>query len=212
MGAESYCSKCVSCQGCNSCETCNACQLCNSKCNAPSGCNTLQAFCAVGCQAYGEYGGFAFSYSPTTGTGIMGPGYFDQDVWDEIISYINTLRSKGSVSRSGSNLSYSSVSDVAPFKASEFNRIANAVNGGTVSQNGVIYGSYFSNLESSAEAMLLNKSACDKCNVSCDVTCNACQKCNTGNTDACGTCQACQGGNTTTYCCGCNGGEAPPPK
>ncbi len=211
MGAQTSCTSCVACQGCNTCESCNSCQSCNTSCNASSGCNTLQAFCAIGCQTYGQYGSFAFSYSPTPDNGIMGPGYFDQGVWNEIISYINTLRTKGSVSNSGGSLSYSSINDVAPFKASEFNRISGAINGGAVSPEGLIYGVYFSNLEDNAEAMRLSNSACDRCNVSCDVTCNSCQKCNVRNSDACGTCQACQGGNTTTSCCSCNGGEAPPP-
>ena len=211
MSAQNPCTYCVSCQGCVSCESCNSCQSCNTKCNASSGCNTLQAFCTIGCQTYGQYGSFAFSYSPTPNSGIMGPGYFDQDVWDEIISYINTLRSKGTVKNSGSSISYSSTNNVAPFKASEFNRVSGAVNGGSVSAEGIIYGAYFSNLENAAEAMSLASSACDKCNVNCNVTCNSCQKCNTSNTDACGSSQICRSGNTTPSCCGCNSGNTPPP-
>ena len=132
----------------------------------------------------------------------MGPGYFDQDVWDEIIKYINKLRAKGSEKNSGDFVPLSWTDDVAPFKASEFNRIAVIAGTQTRSSNSIIYGSYFQDLEQDIESAKLSNKACDKCNTGCDVTCDNCQKCNTSNTDACGAGQTCN--NKATNCESCD--------
>lgn len=207
------CQGCNSCQGCNTCEGCNSCQSCNISCNGAS-CNTKQSFCKIDCQVYDEYGSFKFSYRPIAKTGIMGPGYFDQDVWDEIISYINRRISMGDEVDSGSTIAYSSTSNVAPFKASEFNRISKKTrNGPSVNAGDVIYGSYFIDLEEAVNNTRLSSSACDTCNAGCNApscesceTCDGCETCVTGcyTRNSCGTCQRCQRSNTTTTCCGCN--------
>lgn len=196
-----YCSSCDSCQNCVSCQECNSCQSCDAGCNS-IGCNTIQAFCSTTGQTYGLYAGFNFSYPPIAGN-IMGPGYFDQSVWDEIITYINTMRSKGSFENSGDPISYSDYSNIAPFSAKEFNRISSYAGGPTVTSGSVIEGAYFQNLASSVVLQQLSASACDQCNAKCNVTCDECQKCNTSNTDQCPSYQTCTIGNTSTVCCKC---------
>ena len=147
----------------------------------------------------------------------MGPGYFDKSTWDKICSFINRRASIGTKVSGGSSFSSSSTSAVSPFSYSEFNRVQSELGASTgASRGGVIYGSYFDSLASAANSYRFSSSACDKCNASCDVTCEkcqgcvACQKCNQGNTDACSSgltctsCNACQGGNTESYCCNCD--------
>lgn len=183
----------TACSGCNTCQSCNSCQSCNAACNGV-GCNTLQSFCTVGCQAYNEYGDFKFSYDPVK-ENIMAPGYFDQSVWDEVITFINERRLKGSTSSSGEAIAKSAKEDVAPFKASEFNRVSSACGGPTVKQNDLILGSYFQELAAAVNGTSLAGGACDNCNASCNVTCNSCQKCNSSNSDSCGS------GQRYSYCC-----------
>ena len=135
----------------------------------------------------------------------MGPGYFDQDEWDRIISYINKARSKGNPS-TGGTISLSSKSNVAPFSAKEFNRVSNKINSIEVEQDKVIYGSYFDSLETAASAMKINKYACDgTCNAKCNGGCDACQSCN----KSCN--GSCNGSRQAEYyytCCGCDGHES----
>lgn len=91
-----------------------------------------------------EAEGYSKEYARTS-AGIMGPGYFDKGVWDEIITYINDTRDEGE-----SKIPYSKDADVSPFKASEFNRISSLVDGPTVKAGDVIYGSLFFELEECA--------------------------------------------------------------
>lgn len=208
-GCEScnICQGCDTCEGCVTCNTCNTCEKCDEGCEEP--CIIIQTLCKLNGQTYSDNLGynFAFSYSPTAHTGIMGPGYFDQNIWDEIVTYINNARLKGDMQNTGGTIDYSSVLNVAPFKASEFNRIANEINGLNVSSGDVIYGSYFSSLENAASSSLISVSACDKCNDKCDEECNKCQKCDEGGEDICektNMCDACQWCQDCNSCLGCD--------
>lgn len=196
MANDSYCND--SCSGCYTCEDCNSCELCDEDCETP--CQSKQTFCKD-CQTFGEYGSFSFSYSPEEDN-IIGPGYFDQDVWDEIIKYINRLRTKGNSKLSGgitgSAIDLSSTINVVPFKASEFNRITNyiidedgkKVTSASASAGELIYGSYFQDLEADVEKAELKSTACDSCNAGCQ-GCDGCELCNTSNSDDCGSGQKC---------------------
>lgn len=215
------CEKCNTCEDCDGCQDCNSCQSCNAQCNS-QGCNTEQTFCTIECETYGEYSNnfFEFSYRPFANIGIMGPDYFNQSVWNEIIAYINKMLAKGSEQNSGPQISDSTAAAVAPFSAEEFNRIATKA-GSTLSvkPGDVIYGAYFQDLEKAVIKQKLSAIACDKCNIECDVTCDGCQKCNDQNTDCCDisvqmciqskpeACNQSNGhicGQTITVCCGCN--------
>ena len=228
MGIEIACSTCQGFHGCSGCYVCQSCLDCNNDCLTCQSCNscekcvecegtcdTLQAFCTIGCQTYGEYGTFYFSYRPTPGVGRMGPGYFDQTVWDQIITHINQMLAKGTKQNSGSPMAYSLTQNVAPFTAAEFNRVAAAAGAGQpATKGGLIYGSYFTDLETAVNNIQqLSGNACDTCNIKCDVVCDSCQMCNTQNSDPCSSGQGC-GAAQTAYewingicnqavCCGC---------
>lgn len=190
------------CSSCNSCTGCNVCQKCNTGCQVT--CNTSQALCKINGQSYSANAG-AFSWEKCVTKGqIIGPGYFDQDEWDRIISHINKARNAGREVSTGGTISKSTKADVSPFSAEEFNRVARKVEGTTVSANNVIYGKYFEELKTAANTMKISSSACDSCNTKCNGGCNECQKCNGG-------CNSCNGSSQASYypyCCGCDGHES----
>lgn len=188
----------LSCSSCDSCQGCDSCQLCNTSCNSEGECNTLQVFCEK-CQTYGEYQTFDFSKCADKDE-IIGPGYFDKTVWDNFIEQINNVRTKGEESSSGDAIDSSTYDNVVPFKASEFNRIADYINTSrSVSSNDIIYGSYFGELLTGASNTRLSESACDKCNTGCDATCDKCQKCDTEE-------DGLDNKKTDEYCCDGGGG------
>lgn len=173
------CEHCVSCQGCNSCQgcytclRCNRCETCNN-CQAPV-CQTAQALCTIESQYLNHYkGNFDFSACYSSGE-IMGVGYFDKDVWDELSDWISTRAEVGAKENGGTTVANSSVSAVDPFSAAEFNRMARIVGAGTVNKEDIIRGSYFSNLVSAANRIQIKSTACDLCNIACDA--NGCDKC-----------------------------------
>lgn len=226
---DSGCQRCNSCQStCYTCNQCNSCQSCNQncqvKCNTCQGCNSSQAFCVINTNILSSYCGNSFSWGHCTTGQIMGPGHFDKSVWDKICSFINSRASIGARSSGGSSFSNSSIDAVAPFSANEFNRVANEVNVSTHSPNDIIYGSYFDSLATAANSYRFSSSACDQCNINCDVTCLgcqgcvSCQKCNQRNTDACGayelctSCNACLASNQESYCCNCDTCQSDNPK
>ena len=188
------------CKSCNAaaCQSCNSCEKCNSRCQVT--CNKKQVFCNV-CQTFSEAVGKDFSWSKcAVKNESIAPGYFDKDVWDEIIKYINKARKKGIKQSTGNTISISTKDAVDPFSANEFNRVATSVNydNSNIKSDKVIYGSYFSDLANAASRKNISSSACDTCNAKCDGGCNACQSCNT----------KCNGCNSETthgsYCCSCN--------
>lgn len=192
------------CSNCNKCNICIDCQKCNS-CQATGAdqCETIQTLCIVRSEYLRTYAGtFAFSYRPTKDAGIMGPGYFDKSVWDEICAWISQERSVGEKSPGGPGLRSSYTNDVSPFTAAEYNRVANhlGIYNNEVRPNALIKGSYFTDLESAANVYKISDSACDICNVECDAdgcdscltphSCDACVTCTTG-------CNACNSCNTS---------------
>lgn len=261
MSTQFVCMSCDSCQACMGCNGCNKCMGCNN-CNVQydacePGCNVCQkcnAECQVtceqaqvlepkeqGCSVLGQFlkKDFHFSVCPETTT-MMGPSdigttkVFNQAVWQEIIDYYNEGVGLGKlVSFFQKDIPAAKAEDVSPFKAAEFNRVADAVNfQGTRPKPGdIIYGSYFKHLEAAASQMIGKTEACDRCNVACNCdnadskNCNVCQSCDTGCQVRCNVCQgcdSCQGCNSCQdcnifvrdvqcsnipLCCGCNNGD-----
>lgn len=208
VSCDNGCQRCNSCQSdCYTCNKCNSCQSCNLKCQVT--CNSTQRICETSTNVLSSYCGNTFSWGKCTTGQTMGPGYFDKSTWDQICSFINRRASIGSKVSGGSSFATSRTENVAPFKASEFNRVADELGATTHNQNDVIYGSYFDNLASAANNYRFSSSACSNCNTECQ-GCNACQKCNQSNTDACGasqlctSCNACLSSNTKTECCKCD--------
>ncbi len=181
------CQGCNTCEGCDSCLTCNICESCNN-CQAPE-CETAQRLSEIRCPVLAQYeGGFDFSKCYLSGE-IMGRGYFDQGVWDELADWINKREEVGEKSNgSPPHIASSTTEAVDPFSAEEFNRMARIVGANTVNKNDVIYGTYFENLVRAAtDNVKIAYSACDKCNTDCDA--EGCDKCLSVN-----------------YCAGCNKG------
>lgn len=203
-----YSKSCGRCNGCNTCNVqCDTCQKCDT-CQAP--CNAAQlSIEGSTCKVFRQFGIFDFSKCYSSGE-IIGPGYFDEDAWQEIIDHYNTIGDKGITKpllNPSSFLSDPSYSDLVPFSAAEFNRIADAVGANTVKPQDVIKGSYFSNLVNAINSLNGRSDSCDYCNSNCncpsgDTTkCVACQTCVT-----CQGCVSCQGGdaNCKNSCCGCD--------
>lgn len=210
---------------CDSCQNgCNDCQLCDAACQVT--CEQAQVLepQEQGCSTLGQFlkKDFHFSVCPETDKSVMGPGgtytdakgnsipVFDINVWNEIIEYYNEGVGLGKlVSFFQKDIPYAKNADVSPFKAAEFNRVADAVNfKGTKPQPGdIIYGSYFKHLEEAASKMIGKTEACDKCNVSCNCdnadskACNVCQSCDNGCQVVCDSCEGCVKCN---ICQGCN--------
>lgn len=228
------CQTCVSCNGCNTCQRCNSCIVtCNSCQGTCNDCQLCDAVCQVtceqaqvlepeeqGCSTLGQFlkKDFHFSVCPETTTPIGpedtldGVAVFNQAVWQEIIDYYNEGVGLGKlVSFFQKDIAAAKKEDVSPFKAAEFNRVADAVNfQGTRPQPGdIIYGSYFKHLEAAASQMIGKTEACDKCNIACNCdnadskACNVCQKCDSGcqvtcdNCEGCVKCNICQSCNVT---------------
>lgn len=115
----------------------------------------------------------------------MGPtsNLFNEDVWQEIYDHLNQRTSLFGVSYS----KVSSLGEVSPFTAKEFNHIASEITGApSVSKGMLIEGKYFTDLENALNTMSISSSACDDiCNASCQSCDNGGQK------------------TTNTYCCNC---------
>lgn len=207
------CMSCVSCQGCNTCEgcyrcrgcyscqTCDSCQLCNSGCQAVTGnaCVTQQRICTLNTNVLKSLCGDSFKFSPCPETTTrMAPASanitgnkFTKATWDSICEWIAQRADYGETVAGGDDFANSTTANVSPFKASEFNRIANELGASTVTQYSQIKGSYFKALETATNSYKISSSACDLCDSNCNVECCLCQKCNESNTDACGSGQQC---------------------
>lgn len=210
------CEGCDDCENCDSCEGCDGCQKCNNGCNAS--CNTCQTQCQTQ-QVLSKILGTTFSWdvNPEGDGAKMGPdsGYFNKTVWDKIFTYISRRTEVGSAVKGGTTISASTKENVAPFSAKEFNRAANEINNNlsstdtkatTVNSGDLIYGKYFTSLQTAVNNMRVSSSACSTNNTctSCQ-SCDGCQKCNNGCNSNCDTCEGCVYCNSSCDACeGCN--------
>lgn len=215
------CSDCVS--GCN--VTCDICQKCDDGCK--SECESAQTYNDKKISEI--FSNFSFSITPVKDVTIMGPdankGYFNKAIWDEITKWlskrnhlpIDELREdtddcydwvKENNADGGDEVALSTVANVSPFKASEFNRISEIVGGATVRVNDLIEASLFTDLVTKANAKTVDDGACKHCVTACDLTCDSCQKCDEGCQDGCNACQGCVACNTDCDTCNsCDSGE-----
>lgn len=214
-------SYCTNCSPCNSCQgDCVGCKKCDSGCMVS--CDSAQTWCALEKETIQEACGqeaFAFSYRPVanSSTSSMGPGQFDKSVWDEIATWISKraalptetpeTKTKGDGAPGGTTnavggtvVAASTVADVVPFSAAEFNRISATVDGPTAVQNAVITAQIFLDLETAANSKKVAADACKMCNANCDNSCNICEKC-----DSCQGCEGCEGCVDCQACEGCSG-------
>ena len=175
------CEGCYSCNSCYSCQTCYGCYATCNSCNAD--CETEQSLCSTNCQLNSQYAK-TFSWDKcATQNEIMGPGYFDKDSWNKLISWINVAANQGSLVSGGSTYPLLSPSSTPYFfTAAEYNRVASIIGSSRrVNSNDIIYGKYFDpELVTAAANFKINSDACDSCNASCD-GCNSCEGyCNSG--------------------------------
>ena len=195
-----YCSDCnVACESTDSCNRCNSCQKCNHA-TCEEKCILIQSFC--GPEGSGQSaGGFSFKQCVASNETFL-----TKANWNRLIKYINNAYKKGNKKNGGS--SGLPVSDSNDFMTAEmFNKVSSALGGlGSAGPNlkvypvgskekpegDIILGSYFTSLESYADALQYTTLQCDKCNDSCNVTCKECQLCNgNGNCNSCnGSCEA----------------------
>ena len=198
-----YCSNCnVACQSTNSCNSCNSCQKCNNT-TCEEKCILIQSFC--GPEGSGQSaGGFSFKQCVDSNETFL-----TKANWNRLITYINEAYAKGNSLLNGGTGGDSGLpkSDSNDFMTAEmFNKVSSALGGlGSSGPNlhvypvgskekpegDIVLGSYFTSLESYANALKYTTSQCDKCNDSCDVTCKECQLCNVTNCGGCNNgCQA----------------------
>lgn len=169
--------------GCQQCDTCESGNHCSGTCN------TCQSFCENG---YQSVGGFSFNECVSQGERIL-----HKTNWNRLITYIQDAYDEGrecDASEYGisSNLPSSDPNDY--ITADMFNKVAKALKTLTSSYSllsvdvgDVIYGTYFETLEDYANRLKYKWDQCDRCNISCDVTCNSCNGCN--------------GSSQASYCC-----------
>ena len=224
------------CIGCNTCQSgCQSCQLCDTGCQT---CDTCMSNCNNGRQALYDNqtiaaictNAFSFRVTPVSGVTIIGPdpdgtlGYFCKSVWDDIATWISQRHTldtgydgneAGFIGEhgngdGGAEVAISSLSDVSPFKASEFNRISSIVGGTIVSGpstgatvGDVIYASLFSDLVTAANNKTVDNGACKYCVAICDLTHNACVRCNESQCES--YCQSCN--TICNGCLACDNGE-----
>lgn len=169
------CSSCDGCQGCNVCQSCDSCQAyCQSNQNSNNG--------------------FTFDACIATGQMICNNSAgFNRDDWNSAIKKINSVFNKGIAPASSSNISESTATYLT---AAEFKRVAKAVSYANydteIQQGGVIYGSYFSKLQTAVANLNYKSNQCSKCNSGCQT----CVNCNSG-------CNAGAQKKTEEYCCSC---------
>ena len=119
------------------CLSCDSCESCNRGCQ--NGCDKCESFCEVGKE--NSDNGFTWMRCGSQGE-IIGPGYFDLDVWHDAIDAINAVWNKGTKQNaSGNRISKTNFNFLS---ADEFNRVSEAARcKTTVFSEGIIYGSYF---------------------------------------------------------------------
>lgn len=215
-GCQSACNTC-NVTGCQTCQTCNQCQTCD-KCM--SDCNAGGQASYNGKKISEIFGTFSFSLTPVKDAVQMGPfsGMFNKAIWDEIATWLSKRHKlptgyggetegytvTGANPNGGAVVNPSSIADVAPFSAAEFDRISGIVGGPTVSSGDLITAALFTTLVSNANAKTVDDGACKYCVTACDLTYNACKTCNKSQ---CATyCQSC---NVSCNGCDsiCNSGE-----
>ena len=183
----------------------SGCQNCNSGCEADictycdscQGCQDCQSFCEVGGQRVGS---FSFNQSLE-----KGEPFLTKENWNRLIKYVNDAYKKGVKSNESDSVFFlNSESDSNDFMTAEmFNKVSNALchlgssegpEFRAIPDKSIVYGSYFKDLEDYANNLKYTTGQCDKCNISCNVTCLGCQACNAG----------CQDHSPQDCCSSCN--------
>ena len=207
-------------EGCDYCGGCDSCEKCDSGCQGT--CDSSEAFCVT---EQNSLNGFTFSKCVTSGQIICDQindpdsKYFSRDTWNEAIKQINDVFSQGGAvpnkeggtteptTAESSKIEENTVDKF--ITAAEFERVATAVNhtNDNVKTDAVIYGQYFTDLETAIANLEYKDYQCSSCNSSCDVECDKCQLCDSG---ACQNCNA----ECHDYCCDCDccDSDQPPPE
>ena len=171
------------------CQSCNSCQGCNSGC---------QNYCKTG---QNSNNGFQYSYEPKLNN-IMGPGFFDWNVWNEGIDKINEVFSRGKTTARDTSIYPATISrhevdinnEITKFMtADEFKRVCNSltnnaitmnvalknfIDNGQIEKDKVIYAEYFQQLQNAIQSLYYGAGQCQRCN-------NGCESCDGG---LCGNC------------------------
>lgn len=209
QSSEAYCGETICKGGCNAhCNT--ACQSCDST----GGCQTIQNFCKTS-QSAASYISLSclFNQACIASNEIIGPdvGLFNRDAWNSIFEKLQSIYSYGALG----GHTISSQKETSSFiTASNVKALASEVgsaSAGSIAKEGVIYGTYFSDIASAVRSLSIDKNQCDNCNISCNVTCNnngsgSCQTCDssgcqTGNNYCNYTCKQCSGSCSSQRCC-----------
>jgi hypothetical protein len=153
-------------------------------------CYSKQTFCIISGQSASDY----FSHS--------WPASFEKDqiiykvlprtVFNTAFTYINNALHKGNTKATSSWMGTEETREfIFADKVSELiDGLSKFNNGCSIekpNKNDVIYASYFTKISKALSNAQLSPSACDDCNVSCNVTCNSCQGC--VNCQGCNSCQ-----------------------
>ena len=174
------------------------CDSCNMKCQTCQGCYSCQTYCQTN-----QCPETTFNFSACVQSGeIIGPGYFDLDVWNEAIDRINTIRTEATYGN-GTKYAQRTATHVTH---TEFNAVKDIL-GATIYENidenivkdsqdmqkdiDIVKGVYFQSLEKAVTNYNYLATQCDWCN-------NGCQSCNSGCNASCNGCNGCN-----TQCCQC---------
>lgn len=161
-------------------DCCDHCQTCIS-CNAT--CDTCQSFCQLGRQL-----------ATQNGLTAPWPGIVRDDIiikklpralYNQAFSYVQSAAALGSMSNSGGWTGSGETRDfIYADKTNELITGINSLGGGTNAGTGpfsrdtsIVYASYFQALSTALSGLLLRFTACDDCNIQCNVTCNTCNSC-----------------------------------
>jgi hypothetical protein len=166
-----------SCADC--CDSCQNCVNCNDTCD------TCQSFCEIGKQL-------------ATSNGLSSPWpKFERDqiiiqvlpkeTYNKAWDYVSQAARLGSRKNSGA---WSGTPETRDFiyadKTNELITGIESLGGGTKVQGierpftkdtHIIYAKYFNAISEAMNQLLLHESACNECNVSCDVDCDTCDSC-----------------------------------
>ena len=225
----SGCQSCNSCEGCNSCQGCNACQSCVTGCDV-EGCQTRQSFVDQNMKP----GPFSWGTNRTSANSLFFTKAewnslitYINNAFAKGATSINNNSNSGTGMEAPATGGSSGLpaSDPNDFMTAEmFNKVAlalsslgsatatftdpvsNTTKTSMVKDVDIVWGSYFTSLESYANNLQYKTCQCDTCNVGCNLGCNTCLYCNVGNCESCVSgCQSNSPEDCCSYCDGCEG-------